>query len=419
MRPSPSLQACCLLYSGSEDLGNIKVPAPWATGRTVETIHPVRDNYKFKETVSFPGANNLYLKFDPRCSSQYDYDKVQLYAGDSTSCTKVSEYGGNTHGFGSRSVLGKGWPKDLVKVDGDTVTFAFEMKSGREHSTPDRAMWGFSCTVRPQETADTTPTGLPFLTDLYLSLASVCCSLIGQLYCGPAPSPEEEQCRELLSSELLQCCVWPRDEGTPDTLPLQEESFPLTSPAPHLPLPLEVLQQLRDMAGKPPPTLRPSTQKLLQPHQLEDLIISVCLKQYGAESALQVLSKDADEAEMDGWRELLEVVFTRINGLERRLQLLAELESSWWNDVEDIIAGSLPGPSEAFFFNMLHQESSLKNLELLCCLKEVVLNQNDVLSTARQLQDLLEMDVEKRRAEVAERGEEQKEQDITPVVRGL
>lgn len=111
------LQACCLLYgSNSEDLGHLKVPAPWATGRTVETIHPVRDNYKFKETVAFPGANNLYLKFDPRCSSQYDYDKVQVYAGDSTSGNKVAEYGGNTHGFGSRSVLGKGWPKDLVKV---------------------------------------------------------------------------------------------------------------------------------------------------------------------------------------------------------------------------------------------------------------------------------------------------------------
>ena len=42
--------------------------------------------------------------------------QVVLYAGDSSSGAKVAEYGGNTHGFGSRSVLGKGWPKDLVKV---------------------------------------------------------------------------------------------------------------------------------------------------------------------------------------------------------------------------------------------------------------------------------------------------------------
>ena len=106
-------QACGALYSGS---GGIKIPAPWATGRLVETIHPVRDNYKFKEIVSFPGAKHLYLKFDPRCSSQYDYDKVVVYSGDSPSAPRVAEYGGNTHGFGSRSVLGKGWPKDLVKV---------------------------------------------------------------------------------------------------------------------------------------------------------------------------------------------------------------------------------------------------------------------------------------------------------------
>ena len=39
-----------------------------------------------------------------------------MYAGDSPSCSKVAEYGGNTNGFGSHSVLGKGWPKELVKV---------------------------------------------------------------------------------------------------------------------------------------------------------------------------------------------------------------------------------------------------------------------------------------------------------------
>ena len=111
---SSPIQSCGLLYGG-ESL-EVRVPSPWATGRTIETVHPVRDSYKYKETVTFPGAKNLYLKFDARCSSQYDYDKVIVYAGDTPSCPKVVEYGGNTHGFGSRSVLGKGWPKDLVKV---------------------------------------------------------------------------------------------------------------------------------------------------------------------------------------------------------------------------------------------------------------------------------------------------------------
>lgn len=60
-------------------LTGLKIPAPWAAGKTVETMHPVRDNYKFKETVHIPGARCLYLRFDARCSSQYDYDKVITY----------------------------------------------------------------------------------------------------------------------------------------------------------------------------------------------------------------------------------------------------------------------------------------------------------------------------------------------------
>lgn len=54
------------------------MPTPWASGRTMESIHPVRDNYKFKETVSFPGAKQLFIKMDSRCATQYDYDKVPV-----------------------------------------------------------------------------------------------------------------------------------------------------------------------------------------------------------------------------------------------------------------------------------------------------------------------------------------------------
>jgi len=57
-------------------LAGLKIPAPWSSGKSVESIHPVRDNYKLKETVHIPGARCLYLRFDTRCASQYDYDKV-------------------------------------------------------------------------------------------------------------------------------------------------------------------------------------------------------------------------------------------------------------------------------------------------------------------------------------------------------
>lgn len=42
--------------------------------------------------------------------------QLVIYAGPNTNSRKVTEYGGNTLGYGSRSVLGTGWPKDLVKV---------------------------------------------------------------------------------------------------------------------------------------------------------------------------------------------------------------------------------------------------------------------------------------------------------------
>ena len=84
------------------------------------------------------------------------------------------------------------------------VTFTFDMKSGREHSTPDQAMWGFACTVRPQETSEDNSASLPFPVDVYLSLVSVSCSLIGSLYHGPPTTEEEKQCLHLTDSELLQ-----------------------------------------------------------------------------------------------------------------------------------------------------------------------------------------------------------------------
>lgn len=78
------------------------------------------------------------------------------------------------------------------------------MKSGREHSTPDKAMWGFSCTVRPQEMAEDSPGGLPFLLDLYLSVSSISCSLISQLFAGVPPTSDELKCSSLMDSVLLQ-----------------------------------------------------------------------------------------------------------------------------------------------------------------------------------------------------------------------
>jgi E3 ubiquitin-protein ligase HECTD4 len=59
----------------------IEKPFPYQHKKTCESTHPVRDNCKLRETLVFNGARRLYLKFDPKCSTQYDYDKLTLYAG--------------------------------------------------------------------------------------------------------------------------------------------------------------------------------------------------------------------------------------------------------------------------------------------------------------------------------------------------
>lgn len=115
------------------------------------------------------------------------------------------------------------------------MTFSFEMRSGREHNTPDKAMWGFSCTVRAQvhhstpqtpvftaklswlqilkpllflsvcqESSEDVSGGLPFLADLALGLSVLACSMLRILYNGPEVTREEEACHDLLCSKLLQ-----------------------------------------------------------------------------------------------------------------------------------------------------------------------------------------------------------------------
>ena len=61
-----------------DEVPSTTIPSPWVSPRKVETPHPVRDDYQYSKTVVLPGAPNLYLKFDPRCATQYEYDKVMF-----------------------------------------------------------------------------------------------------------------------------------------------------------------------------------------------------------------------------------------------------------------------------------------------------------------------------------------------------
>ncbi|XP_012586383.1 PREDICTED: probable E3 ubiquitin-protein ligase HECTD4 isoform X1 [Condylura cristata] len=403
-------------------LTGLKIPAPWAAGKTVETVHPVRDNYKFKETVHIPGARCLYLRFDNRCSSQYDYDKsnsifsvlkLVIYAGPNTNSRKVAEYGGNTLGYGSRSVLGTGWPKDLVKVEGDTVTFSFEMRSGREHNTPDKAMWGFACTVRAQESSEDVSGGLPFLVDLALGLSVLACSMLRILYNGPEITKEEEACQELLRSKLLQRCQWqveangvisPALTPSPSPLPLTiEEDREFTYPSdvlvppvgnyfdlPRIRLPPGIMIKLREISGRARPQFRPSIKEVIQPDVMEEMVVSCVIKHLNLVDALQSLInfqyQEEHAEEYDLLCKIMGETFKKLNAMERQLQSVAELEQKWQSEVDDAMQGKLEN-NTPFFYDYHFNENKMKELELLCSMKEVSFDGNDLENMVLSLRE--------------------------------
>ncbi|TKS78950.1 putative E3 ubiquitin-protein ligase HECTD4 [Collichthys lucidus] len=329
-------------------LTGLKIPAPWAAGKTVETVHP-----------------------------------LVIYAGPNTNSRKVTEYGGNTLGYGSRSVLGTGWPKDLVKVEGDTVTFSFEMRSGREHNTPDKAMWGFSCTVRAQESSEDVSGGLPFLADLALGLSVLACSMLRILYNGPEVTREEEACHDLLCSKLLQRCQWqveangaisPALTPSPSPLPLTiEEDREFTYPSdvlipppglmpgtyfdlPRIRLPPGIMGRLREVSGRARPQFRPSIKEVIRPDVMEEVIVSCVIKHLSLVDALQSLVnyqyREDHAEEYDLVCKIMAETFKKINAMQRQLQSVAELEQKWQNEVEEAHQGKLE--NNATFFHDYH-----------------------------------------------------------------
>ncbi|XP_010580412.1 PREDICTED: probable E3 ubiquitin-protein ligase HECTD4 isoform X5 [Haliaeetus leucocephalus] len=354
-------------------LTGLKIPAPWAAGKTVETVHPVRDNYKFKETVHIPGARCLYLRFDNRCSSQYDYDKVE----------------------------------------GDTVTFSFEMRSGREHNTPDKAMWGFACTVRAQESSEDVSGGLPFLVDLALGLSVLACSMLRILYNGPEITKDEETCQELLRSKLLQRCQWqveangvisPALTPSPSPLPLtidedREFTYPsdvLVPPVghyfdlPRIRLPPGIMIKLREISGRARPQFRPSIKEVIQPEVMEEMVVSCVIKHLNLVDALQSLInfqyQEEHAEEYDLLCKIMGETFKKLNAMERQLQSVAELEQKWQNEVDDAMHGKLEN-NVPFFYDYHFNESKMKELELLCSMKEVSFDGSDLENVVLALRE--------------------------------
>eukprot|EP00092_Neocalanus_flemingeri_P030552 GFUD01033172.1.p1 GENE.GFUD01033172.1~~GFUD01033172.1.p1 ORF type:complete len:4225 (-),score=861.78 GFUD01033172.1:307-12981(-) len=377
-------------------MAGIKIPTPWATGKIVESGHPLRDNYKFKETIQIPGARCLYIRFDTRCASQYDYDKLALHAGPSTNSRKVGEYGGNTFGYGSRSVLGAGWPKDIMKIDGDTVTISFEMRSGREHNTPDKAMWGFKISVRAQEQEDSS-TILPFMADLSLTLSALVCSNLEVLYGGRDLVKEELNCEHLLQSKLLQRCVWEKPRKVSGMYCIDEEidneSF---MELPRIKIPQDCIEKLRNLTSIKLPHLRPSVGKIIAPENMEEAIISTVAKHLSLTDVIRNLSTHEAENSLEYFSliDIMVETYQKVNALIRKLQTIAELENHWENEVDDLREEMLK-LSEAFFTNYCHDESKVKDLALICFLKDVDFDPKKPQKSSDELLKILENEANK------------------------
>ncbi|GAB6029828.1 putative E3 ubiquitin-protein ligase HTD4 [Chamberlinius hualienensis] len=393
-------------YADSEKLeemgfvDGLKIPAPWARGCIVESIHPVRDNYKMKETVHIPGARCLFLRFDSRCSSQYDYDKLLVYAGPDTNGHKAAEYGGNTFGYGSRSVLGGGWPKDLVKVEGDTVTFAFEMRSGREHNTPDKAMWGFLVTVRAQESMENLANGLPFVTDLALGLTVLASDILQLLYKGPALAPEEINSDILLKSRFMQRCVCniesevlnnsTADLSIDENSELNAVSNTSSMSGFKTNLSTDFLHKLRQISGCFAPQLRPSIRSALHVDRMEDRIMLAVLKHAHLPTNTNDFLKFQEQPECrQKFVNIISQSYRKLDALIRRLQALAELEQRWQSEVEDIRQGMMPA-NMAFFADYHFSESKTKELSMLCFLKGVDMEGSSAEVVVHKLREKLE-----------------------------
>ncbi|XP_068681108.1 probable E3 ubiquitin-protein ligase HECTD4 isoform X3 [Montipora foliosa] len=392
-----------------DEVSSAAAPSPWSSPRKVESPHPVRDDYQCCKTVVLPGAQSLFLKFDPRCATQYDYDKVIVYAGKSTACRKVAEFGGNSCGVGSRGVVRLGWPKEPFKVEGEAVTLSFQVKSARERNTPDHAIWGFSCTVSSKE-HDEKPSKFPFFNDLCLSLSLLTYSLLNVKYQGPANSEAEDACQHLLDSKLLQRCVWATaseelSSGTSGILITVEpdkstvDSVENMMAKPNARLSPELLKRLKDASGVASPTLRPSMRQALQPEDIEETVVRCVVNHLGLTKTVHGLDLlQATEPQAEEYSYLCSVmneVFIRLNGLIRQLQTMAEMELKWAHELDEV-RGEILQPSAAFFNDFHLQEAKSKELELLCSLKKVNF---DPIEQERSVGKLIErLEVESKQA---------------------
>ena len=377
-------------YSARNTLADPKIPDLSKPGeKTLESIHPLKDDYKFKECVTISGAKFLFLRFDPRCSTQLaDSDILTVFSGRSTNLKKVAEYGGNVHGFGTRPIYGLMWPKEIVRIEGDTVMIQYEQRSRREGNIPDKVVWGFLVHVYGHESI--TESCLPLFMDHFLGSLSVISDFLEEVYFGVDESDEEVKASQILRLKFLQECDLAVDEckwvaGT--------QVARLSTKIPE-----ETISKLIKKLNKPLPIFQPKLSALIHPSLLVEMILAASEKHFNL-AIVNILNSDTSSEEEV---ELFSYLFNKMYGLLRKLQAIGNLENQWELCINDHVEGCVTEEESPFFVGLSEVESSQTEFEYFCQILEVPLpsfESQNIFSAVRKIQKMLKTEVKIRRGE--------------------
>ncbi len=181
----------------------------------VETKHPYpHGKNQLKETVTFPGAEALSLRFDSRsATANAGSDLLQMFKND-----QLSEAVANTTDGNPLFFSGKNWPCTPLHIPGDTVTFLFTATTRADPlASVQPQRFGFRCVVSPVAASSTPaePLLTHWLLDLENSLAQLSVRCAKSLVAGEPFSPLELRAMSWLNSPLLRGGLETAADATP------------------------------------------------------------------------------------------------------------------------------------------------------------------------------------------------------------
>ena len=177
--------------------------------RMVESDHPYAPGQRRCVEISIPGSDHLVVTFDSRCSTnpQYDSLEVELFDG-----SKFMFSGhGNPGSRGGRGESGN-WPAGAIVFRGSSARFTFTTGSYTNH------LWGWRCIVRGVCSIEASEASLrnkgassPFVAqhrsftyELQRTLVSVEGRCLRAQFSGPVVNAEERACGIQLNTSLFR-----------------------------------------------------------------------------------------------------------------------------------------------------------------------------------------------------------------------